>query len=122
VLYRVIVTAFFNHEARAFIASYDEIGLEKKQAWHLPEKGTPEFNLIRRTIAQAEWLADQRSNKLVEWDPAQIVVIHFAEDFLKWSADPSQPRWGDLFRGRNVVTEVWDYFRRHKEDEGVTDD
>lgn len=104
----------FNHEARCFLASYEELGLEKKTQWHLPEKDTPEWNLVRRMIGQAEWLNGQKGNPLVDWDPAQRVVMCFADDFLRWSVDPSQPRWAKLFAGRNVVREVEDFFERHE--------
>ena len=104
----------FNHEARCFLSSYEELGLEKQTDWSLPEKDSPRWNLVRRMIKAAEWLTGQRDNPLVDWDPAQRVVMCFADDFLRWAADPAQPRWGELFRGRNTVREVEDYFGRHE--------
>jgi hypothetical protein len=63
-------------------------------------------------ILYVAWLG-----KLHDFDPAQRVVMCFAQDFLKWASDPSMPRWGELFRGRNTVREVEDFFSRHTEDE-----
>jgi hypothetical protein len=104
----------FNHEARAFIASYEELGLEQQTEWHLPEKDTPRWNLVRRMLGSATWLRDQENNPLVTWDPAQKVIISFAKDFLLWASDPYVPRWVRLFDGRNTVREVEDFYGRHE--------
>jgi hypothetical protein len=104
----------FNHEARAFLASYEELALEEQTDWHLPEKDTPRWNLVRRMIGQAEWLAGNLTNPLHDFDPAQRVVMNFAQDFLRWAADPSMPRWGELFRSRHTVRQVEDFYGRHE--------
>jgi hypothetical protein len=103
----------FNREARAFVASYDELGLERKTAWELPEKDSTEWNLVRRMIGQAEWLSGQRNNPLVDLDIPQRMVINFADDFLKWAGDPSQPRWARLFGGCNAIRWVWECSERY---------
>jgi hypothetical protein len=108
----VFVTNHFNSEARAFVASYDKLGLEQKTEWTLPE---PE--VVRPMIQHAEFFRDQANNPLMDFDIPQLLVIDLANDFLRWCADPSQPRWRQLFRDRNVIRECFDFFERYKDED-----
>ena len=105
------MSAGFNAEARAFIASYEELGLELQTDWNLPEKDTPRWNLVRRMIGQCEWLRDQRNNPLEDHTIPQILVMDLADEFLRWCAaadngsSPAVPQWAALFAARSLVQE-----------------
>ena len=97
-----VASSRFNAEARCFLAAFDALELDKLAEWHVPDA-----KVVRPLIRTAtEYFAPQRNNPLMSFAASQQLVIDFADVFLRWCADPSVPRWCELFDARERVRHV----------------
>jgi hypothetical protein len=94
------MTHGFDREAKAFIAGWDRLELRTKQNFaDLLDKSA-----VRVLIPQAEWLACQRTNPLMEFTLRQLCVLDVADSFLRWLPDPTAPaRWSAMFETREEL-------------------
>jgi hypothetical protein len=95
----------FASEATAFLNGYDLLKLDYRKSFaDLPDKAK-----VRLLITQAEFLSAQRSNPLKDFTIPQLLVIDFADSWLRWCADPTNPqRWEVLFDIRGMIQDLED--------------
>jgi hypothetical protein len=98
----------FATEARAFVAQWDRLNLVGRKSFG----DIPDAIVVRPIIAQAEWLFYQDSNPFRDFTLVDLLTIRLASSFLRWLADPGNPRhWDTMFAVRvELESEYpWDF-------------
>jgi hypothetical protein len=95
----------FAHEATAFLNGFDLLKMDQRDSFaDLPDKAK-----VRLLITQAEFLAVQRTSPFQDLTLPQLLVIDFADHWLRWCADPTNPaRWETLFDLRGALEDLED--------------
>lgn len=81
----------FASEARAFIRQWDRLNLVGRKSF----ADFPDAEAVRPVIAQAQAMSIQDGNPFRDFTDIDLWVIKLADLFLRWCADPGNPRWWD---------------------------
>jgi hypothetical protein len=82
----------FAVEARCFVAQWDRLKLPARTSFG----DIPDAEVVRPVIQQAEWIFFQNDNPFRDFTDIDLWVIRLASSFLRWLADPTNPRFWDL--------------------------
>jgi hypothetical protein len=81
-------------EATAMLNGFDNLRMPYRESF----ADFPDKPRVRALITQAEFLSLQRSNPLIDFTLPQLMIVDFADAWLRWCGDPGNPaRWEELF-------------------------
>ena len=96
----------FDVEGRAFVSAWDRLKLASRKDFH----DLPPESEVRPLVAQANFLAVQRSNPLhdVAATLPRLLLIDFGEAFLSWVGDPhTEKSWDRMFNIRYLLNDEY---------------
>jgi hypothetical protein len=85
----------FATEARAFVSQWDRLNLPARKSFG----DIPDPEVVRPVIQMAEFLYWQNSNPLRDFSDIDLWTVRLASSFLRWLADPGNPKWWDRMFG-----------------------
>jgi hypothetical protein len=81
----------FATEARAFVAQWDRLKLPGRKSFG----DIPDPEIVRPVIHQAEFICYQNDNPFRDFTDVDLWTMRLASSFLRWLADPGNPKWWD---------------------------